>query len=175
MARAVMTAEMQYERTLPHCPHCGADMDAATVALVDIVENAVLRRDGRYSLRIDAFVRVDEGGYTDTSKAGVVAMCPTCHRPAVLAMDGLIVKLVAARTSLDRKYMGEMADITEMRGLYRPPQPEPGEVITMPTVSGGTRTQSERAPAHPSPARILAVALATLAAAALAAAVFMMR
>ena len=107
MDKPILTQEMMHERMLPGCPHCGADMDGAAVSLVDIVENAIPRRGGGHSLKIDAFVNVDAGGFADAEKAAVVSTCPACRRPVVLAMDVLSVKLIAARTPLDRRYMEE--------------------------------------------------------------------
>lgn len=105
-----MTAEMTFERTMPGCPHCGADMERAAVTLFDIVDGAAEGLDRKWMLRIDSFVPVDFTGYADADKGSVVALCPVCDRPSVLAMSGCRIKLVAARTDLDRRFLERRAD-----------------------------------------------------------------
>lgn len=105
MAKPIMTRELMHERTVPDCPHCGADMDGATVKLWDVVEAATESGTGDWRVRIDMFVAVDAGGYADAGKSNVVAECPVCRRPSVLVLDGHSVKLCAARTPLDERFL----------------------------------------------------------------------
>lgn len=104
MPRPKMTREMLFERTMPDCPHCGADMEAARVRLFDLADNATKGGGGTWIVSIDGFVAVDADGYADADKGNVVATCPACERPSVLSLDGLHVKLVAARTALDKRF-----------------------------------------------------------------------
>ena len=105
MAKPRLTRELMFERTVPECPHCRADMDGAAVTLWDIVDAATEDGSGTWRLRIDGYVPVDTAGYADAGKASVVADCPSCSCPSVLVLDGLSVKLVAARTPLDRRFL----------------------------------------------------------------------
>ncbi len=104
MAKPVMTRELMHERTVPACPHCGGDMDAAAVKLWDIVDAATEGKD-EWRVRIDNWVAVDAGGFADADKGNVVVECPACCCPSVLVLDGLSVKLFAARTPIDKRFL----------------------------------------------------------------------
>lgn len=105
MAKPVMTREFVHDRTIPDCPHCGGDMDDAAVKLADIVDVATEGKSGAWTVRIDTFIAVDAGGYATAGKGNVVAECPSCGRPSVLGLDGFSVKLIAARTKLDERFL----------------------------------------------------------------------
>lgn len=70
MAKPVMTREPVFERTVPACPHCGSDMDAAGVKLWDIVDAATESKPGEWRVRVDNWVAVDGGGYDDDPMGG---------------------------------------------------------------------------------------------------------
>jgi len=86
-------------RWAPDCPHCGAkEMGDATISLDELLEHGAP----------GDFVPVDDDGYAPATprNGDFVLTCPSCDRPSVLAIDREHVKLVAARTKADERYLG---------------------------------------------------------------------
>lgn len=89
------------------CPWCRADMGEATIRLTDLVE----------AWESDA---PDWPPHEANGAAGspLVADCPTCGRPSMVALAGVLagfregdrfLKLVPVRTATDARYLGRAA------------------------------------------------------------------
>lgn len=97
MARAKLTITTAHSSDDPFCPHCGADMGAATVTLGDIMRKWPL----------GGFVHVREDGYTHPGDY-VETECLECMKPSAVRIDGGDVTLIAARTETDKSFLGEV-------------------------------------------------------------------
>lgn len=84
----------------PQCPHCGSDdMYLATLTLEQLLGGfpfAPWRNAG------------PDGYAHDVGCHDVVVDCPECFKPSILLIDGNTIKLLAARTELDDRYLDQV-------------------------------------------------------------------
>lgn len=99
MTRPRLTSEPIIEGThTPLCPHCGGEMDAATVTLEDLL----------FHWPPPARIEIGSDGYAHGYQR-IVVNCGWCAKPSALAIDGRRVKLVAMRTEADDRLLGATA------------------------------------------------------------------
>lgn len=96
MAKAKMTSEFIHGRAVPICPHCGGQMDEATITLGNMVDVWPMAKH----------VTVADDGYAYTDERSIIVDCLECLKPSAFAVDGSNFKLVAARTKRDIEFAG---------------------------------------------------------------------
>lgn len=87
---------------IPRCPHCEADLYAATVTIESLMDHYPF--GGMIAAGDDGYAREEEH---------LTADCPSCHKPIAIGFNSggpeswfdWTVKFVAARTHRDGKYL----------------------------------------------------------------------